>query len=95
PDRKEQIKAVADAIDKHIHAHYRIYPINKIACDELMQTNYAADCSDSEKKQVKTYLETQLAKINMPNQLAECRHILLTMYANPFRNYLKAIENTI
>ena len=39
------------------------------------------------------YLEQQIAKVDLPNKDTAClRHALLTMYANPLINYLKAAK---
>ena len=68
-----------------------IYPNNYIAADELegnraFEGNYTA----ADKKRFDDYLEAQMAKVNLPDKdEAFLRERMLTMYANPLRNYLK------
>ena len=74
-----------------MHKHYRLYPCNYIAIDELEGTQTHADhYTQADKKRFEEYLASQLAKIKLPDKddafLREC---ILTMYANPLRNYLK------
>lgn len=85
----EYFSKLSQFIDREIHAHYRLYPCNFIALDELEGTNrYASHYTDSDKKRFEKYLQGQLAKINIPNKdEAFLRERMLTMYANPVRNY--------
>ena len=90
--RKDFFTALSQRIDREIHAHYRLYPCNFIALDELEGTKkYASHYTDSDKKHFEKYLHGQLAKISIPNKdEAFLRERMLTMYANPVRNYLEA-----
>ena len=85
----EYFSKLSQYIDREIHAHYRLYPCNFIALDELEGTSkYASHYTDSDKKYFEKYLFEQLAKINIPNKdEAFLRERMLTMYANPVRNY--------
>jgi hypothetical protein len=85
----EYFSKLSQYIDREIHAHYRLYPCNFIALDELEGTSkYASHYTDSDKKHFEKYLFEQLAKINIPNKdEAFLRERMLTMYANPVRNY--------
>jgi hypothetical protein len=58
--------------------------------DELEGTKkYTSEYSDADIKRFYDYLEGQLAKINLPNKdEAFLRERMLTMYANPLRNFL-------
>ena len=78
-------------IDCELHKHYRLYPCNYLALDELEGSdNYASQYTDADKKNFEKYLQGQLAKIELPNKdEAFLRERMLTMYANPLRNYLK------
>lgn len=93
PGRKDQITATAQLIDNKIHHNYKIYPINKIAYDELLGTSeYGNDVTPEEQKTVHDYLEGQLQKIDLPQKdQSFLRLKLLEMYANPLINYLKTL----
>ena len=83
--------AIAEHIDQEIHRHYRIFATNRVAA--------GAEATEEEKASFRSYLDGQMAKIAshpansaagfVPDEpfLREC---LITMYANPFRNYQKA-----
>ena len=89
--RNEFFPAVSQRIDHEIHQHYTLYPCNYIALDELegCQT-YASHYTQKDKDRFEKYLSGQLAKIKIPNKdEAFLRERMLTMYANPLRNYLK------
>lgn len=90
--RKDFFTALSRRIDREIHAGYRLYPCNYIAVDKLEGTNtYADHYNDKDIQRFEEYLAGQLAKIEIPNKdKAFLRERLLTMYANPVRNRLKA-----
>ena len=90
--RKEFFQAVSQRIDHELHCHYRLYPCNYIALDELEGTQVHADHYTLKDKELfEQYLQGQLAKIKIPNKdEAFLRERMLTMYANPLRNYLAA-----
>ena len=94
PDMPKQdlYNKVAAYIDHEIHRHYQIYPGNYIALDLLEGTSQFADHYTAEQKlQFEKYLAGQLEKIDLPNKdEAYLRERMLTMYANPLRNYLAA-----
>ena len=85
----EYFAKLSQLIDREIHAHYRLYPCNYIALDELEDNDrHAQHYTAADKKRFHKYLEGQLAKINIPNKdEAFLRERMLTMYANPVRNY--------
>lgn len=89
--KTEWFKALAERIDREIYRGYTLYPCNYMALDELEGTNaHATHYTDADKKQFNDYLQGQLAKIDIPNKdEAFLRERMLTMYANPLRNYLK------
>ena len=84
-------RALAEQIDKQIHSHYRIYPNNYIALDKLNgNQEYATHYTQEDKIRFENYLAGQLAKIDLPNKDEEyLMERMLTMYANPLRNWLK------
>ncbi len=84
--------AVSELIDRRIHAHYRLYPGNYVAYDLLEGKNRFASVYDAaEKVRFEQYVEQQVAKVELPGKNEDfLRHALLTMYANPLKNQLKA-----
>jgi hypothetical protein len=80
---------LSQRIDHEINHHYRLYPCNYIALDLLNsnrdnQTHY----NQQDEERFEQYLKGQLAKIRIPNKdEAFLRERMLTMYANPVRNY--------
>ena len=89
--RNEYFQQLSQRIDQEIHAGYRLYPCNYIALDELEGNQACADhYTQKDKERFGQYLQGQLAKIKIPNKdEAFLRERMLTMYANPLRNYLK------
>ncbi len=84
--------AIAHHIDEEIHRHYRLYPCNYVALD-LMQgtTDYRCHYTADDQSAFETYLEGQLAKIDIPNKdEAFLRARIIEMYANPAKNYFAA-----
>ena len=93
PKNEVFVKA-AQLIDRHIHRNYRLYPGNYIAYDLLEGAQTFADKYD-EKDQAKfeAYLQKKLDLIDLPNKdITFLRRCMLTMYANPVINHLKALE---
>ena len=92
--RKEFFQVLSQRIDHELHRHYRLYPCNYIALDELEGTQaYADHYTLKDKEHFEQYLQGQLAKIKIPNKdEVFLRERMLTMYANPLRNYMAAHE---
>ena len=92
--KTEWYKALAERMDREIHRGYELYPCNYIALDELNGDHAnAAHYTDADKQRFEQYLAGQMAKIQIPNKdEAFLRERMLTMYANPVRNYLKVSE---
>lgn len=91
--KQELYSRISALIDKGIHTNYAIYPGNYIACDLLHgNTRFIDKYSAEEKKHFEEYLNKQLAKIELPGKDEPFLYErMLTMYANPLINYLKAI----
>ena len=93
--KNEFFKSVAQRMDREIHQHYRLYPCNYIALDILENTRtYSAtgNYTPADEARFEQYIASQIAKINIPNKdEAYLRERMLTMYANPLRNYLAAL----
>lgn len=90
--KTELFACVSALIDRKIHANYRLYPGNYVACDLLDgTTSFAGNYSAEEKQTFEDYIAGQLDKISIPNKDVEfLREKLLVMYANPVINYLTA-----
>ncbi len=91
--KQEIFAAVAKHIDKEIHSRYRLYPGNWIAYDEIFATPGANKdkYSDADIKTFEAYVAERIAKVRVPNpDKVFLRERILTMYANPVRNYLAA-----
>ena len=85
---------LARRMDREIHAGYRIYPSNYVAADLLSGKNtFAGHYTAKDKQTFERYLQGQLDKIIIPNRdEAFLRERMLTMYANPLKNFLSAHE---
>ena len=92
--KTEVYTVIAELIDKHIHQNYRLYPGNYIAHDLLYnKVEFADKYTDADKATFNQYIESQLAKVDLPNKdEAFLRECIWTMYANPVTNHLKAIN---
>ncbi|MDE7389283.1 MAG: acyltransferase, partial [Muribaculaceae bacterium] len=93
-DRAEAIATICAMIDNAIHSHYRLFPINYVAYDELSGENRFSDqYSPEEKQAVDDYISGQLVKVDVENitdeEVGFMRSMMLTMYANPLKNKLK------
>lgn len=82
-------------IDHSIHLGYKFFPINYIAYDKLEGTNLFADkYTEAEAQEFDKYIQKQLEKVEVENPTADelefMHDTILSMYANPVRNYLKA-----
>ncbi|MBQ4388085.1 MAG: acyltransferase [Prevotella sp.] len=91
--RKEYFSMLSQRIDRELHHNYKLYPCNYIAIDELEGTSSHADqYTQADVQRFDQYLAGQLAKIQIPDKdEAFLRERMLTMYANPVRNYLKTL----
>lgn len=95
-DKNKIFAAICEGIDRHIHLGYALFPSNYISYDRLKGTNRfsyrytAKDAADFDR-----YVETQLDKVKLDNITDDdreyMRHMMLTMYANPLINKLKAM----
>ena len=94
--KTEWFKILAERMDCEIYRGYTLYPCNYIALDELEGTNTHVDhYTKSDQERFENYLAGQLAKIQLPNKdEAFLRERMLTMYANPLRNYLNATTHS-
>lgn len=94
--KQEIFAAVAKHIDEEIHSRYCLYPGNWIALDEVDDTPGAHNgkYTDMDVMRFNDYIEERMKLIRVPNPDKEfLRERLMTMYANPARNYLAAKNN--
>ena len=96
--RNEFFQQLSQRIDHELHRHYRLYPCNYIAYDLLAEngnhnSQFSQHYTQADVDRFEQYLQGQLAKIKIPNKdEAFLRERMLTMYANPLRNYMAAHE---
>ena len=89
--KNEFFRTLAGKIDDDIHSRYQLFPSNFIALDMLSGTNeHSSEYSDADKVRFEKYISGQLEKIDLENKDEEfLRERILTMYANPARNFLR------
>ncbi len=95
--KAEFFSALAVRIDHGIHSAYEIFPNNYVAYDLLNGGNeMAAHYTDEEKQRFEVYLQKRISLVDLPNpDEAFLRERILTMYANPLVNHLKASERSM
>ncbi len=86
-------RAVALRMDQQIHSNYELYPNNYIALDRLNHTDdYASHYTGEDICRFDDYLARQIDKIDLPNKdIDYLNERILTMYANPLKNYIKSL----
>ena len=92
--KTELFDTITAYIDRQIHRHYRLYPINYIAADRLANTDRHADRYTSDDiRQFDEYIAQRLALIDLPHRDDDfLRNRLLTMYANPVINHHRVVD---
>lgn len=95
-DNNTAAKYVCMLIDQAIHRSYEIFPINYVAYDMLHgSTRFSTYYSEEQKNAAIDYLNRQLDKADVPDLTDEEKdymmQMMLSMYANPLKNKLKAI----
>lgn len=90
--KAEFFGAVARRMDREIHRSYELYPGNYVAADMLQGGSaFAAHYSATDQKRFEDYLDSRLALVGLPRpDVPFLRRCILTMYANPLLNQLKA-----
>lgn len=95
-DKAEVVKRICNIIDDAIHLHYKIYPCNYIAYDELNGTTaFAVNYNSEDVSHFNKYIDSQLAKIDIEVNEDERKFLykmMLKMYANPLTNKLKVAD---
>lgn len=94
--KKELLRMVAEHIDSEIHSRYRLYPGNWVAYDEIegKPGRYLGEkYSPAEKQIFENYINERISMVRVPNpDVSFLRERMMTMYANPVRNYLAAVN---
>ena len=92
--RNEFFDAVAKRMDRIIHSNYRLYPCNYIALDCLNgSSDNISHYTAADKTSFEKYIEQQIGKATIKDKdEAFLRKMMLTMYANPLRNYMEATK---
>jgi hypothetical protein len=92
--KTELFARISALIDKRIHSNYRIYPNNYVAHDLLEgNDNFTSHYTPEDRQRFLTYLEQQLARIEIVGKDENfLREKMLSMYANPLKNYLAATK---
>lgn len=86
PTKKQQLELLAAIIDKSVHLHYKLHPVNYVAHDLLIQTDKYKHKYDKQILEFHIqFFEDQLKQLK-PEEYEAGRHYLLTMYANPVIN---------
>ena len=88
--KTEFYTALSTRIDLELHRNYELYPCNYIALDMLNgNREQASHYSEADVAEFEQYLTAQLAKVSLPEKDDDfLTERMLTMYANPLRNYL-------
>jgi len=88
--KNEQVRRIAEIIDKEIFVNYKFYPINYITYDRLWNTRLFEDkYTPEDVRSFDAYLEQQLNKIDLPEKdIPFLTEKMLEMYSNPVKNYL-------
>ncbi len=96
PDNNSAARHVGCLIDQAIHRSYEIFSINYVAFDLLHSTKrFERKYTPAQKDEVLDYFNRQLDKVDLTDVTTEEREfmwqMMLTMYANPLRNKLRAL----
>ena len=91
-ERKLQVSAAAQCIDKEIHLNYRIFPCNYIAFDLLNGSNrFESMYNKTQSEEFKAYIDKQIDKIKIPNKdIDYLWSSMMVMYSNTLKNQLHA-----
>ena len=95
-DNNRAAHHVGCLIDQAIHRSYQIFEINYVSYDLLHDTDrFKSKYTEEKKQETITYLNNQLDKVELDDITPEEREymwqMMLTMYANPLKNKLKAL----
>lgn len=84
---KKQLDLLANLIDRQIHSHYQLCPVNFLAHDLLTGTlTYSDRYSAEQREQLTAFFEARFASLKQDVE-GLGREYLLRMYANPVINH--------
>lgn len=94
-DKNVIAREVCQLVDCQIHAGYKLFPINYVAFDQLLNKNQFSDkYTQEDVLNFNNYISEQINKIDEPNLTDSDRdylhEMMLTMYANPLKNKITA-----
>ncbi len=95
-DNNTSARYVSRIIDNAIHRSYETFAINYVAFDELEHTKrFESKYTEAERVQFMEYIESQIERMEVDDMTDEereyVRTLILTMYANPLKNKLRAL----
>ena len=87
--KQEFFATLAQRMDREIHRHYTLFACNYVAADLLSgQNTYAGHYTEQDRQHFEQYLASRLALVSLPERDEPfLRERMLTMYANPLKNY--------
>jgi 1-acyl-sn-glycerol-3-phosphate acyltransferase len=98
-NKNEKFRAIGEAIDRQMHAIYKLWPTNFIAYDLLHDSkDYRNEYSNIQKIAFQNYVRGRVWKLTLgrkktglpkENLYKMAREIMLEMYANPVINHAK------
>jgi 1-acyl-sn-glycerol-3-phosphate acyltransferase len=89
--QNQQIKELANIIDRQIWGNFKLWPNNYIAYDMLMpEPRFKHRYSSHEKRNFKMMIEQALIHIDFP--ITDIQERFLKIYANPVINKLKVVD---
>jgi len=92
PSSKKQLELLAEMIDRRIHQHYKLRPINYVAQDLLTKTDsFQNYYSEEDWTRLSAFFEERFRLLTDDTE-GLGREYLLKMYANPLVNQLAATE---
>ena len=90
--KNEQVNAIAELIDQHIHLNYKFFPGNYIAHEMLYPESDYSKYYDAKYRPIfEEYIQKQINRIPEKEGNEDfLRNMILTMYANPLKNHIVA-----
>ena len=86
--KNQQVKELAEIIDRQIYANFKLWPNNYIAYDMLMpEPRFTDRYTAHEKKEFRNMIEQAMIHIDFP--ITDIQERFLKLYANPVINKLK------
>ncbi len=92
-NKNEQVKLVAELIDRKIHSNYAVFPINKWAYDKMNNTDlFMSKLPFEEVNKIEEYIKTQIKKVDLENTDNDfLQEKIVEMYANPLKNKIAVV----